>query len=142
MLPHPAGAFPGDRETAGRAWDEQRPRGIPGGNSGMGEIVGVPGEILGIGTGISSFLPQRPPQTVCPEPMSYSVSQMLLQKKGQEREGGAPETQLSNSELTHGAEGRPAWPPPMARPDSWGLAPSQHLHWAGLGAFGSISSIS
>lgn len=86
--PSPAGAFPGDREAAGRARDEQGPRGIPGGSSGMEEMVGVPGEILGIRIGVSSFLPQQPPQAVCLKPMSYSVSQKLPQKKGREREGG------------------------------------------------------
>lgn len=140
--PSPAGAFPGDREAAGRAQNEQGPRGIPGGSSRIEEVVGVPGEILGIRIGVSSFLPQQPPQAVCLKPMSYSVSQKLPQKKGREREGGAQKAQLSNSELTHGAERRPAWPPPVVRPDSWGLARSQHLHWAGLGAFRSISSIS
>lgn len=122
-----AGAFPGHREAA-RARNEQRPPGIPGGNSGMEEIVGVLEEILGIRIGVSSFLP---PQAACPEPMSHSVSQKLSQKKGRKEKGEQQKAQLSSWELTHGAQGRPAWPLPVARPDSWGLAPAQHLHWAG-----------
>lgn len=136
--PSPGGTFLGARGASGRARDEQRPPGIPGDNSGMEEIVGVPGEILGIRVGISSFLPLQPPQAVCPEPTSYSVSQNLPQKRGQEREGGAHEAQLSHSGLTHGAEGPPAWPALVVRPDSWGLARSQHcpgLGWALLEAF-------
>lgn len=101
--------------------------------------MGVLGQILGIRIGVSSFLP---PQAVCPEPMSHSVSQKLSQKKGRKAKGEQQNVQLSSLELTHGAEGRPAWPLFVVRPDSWGLAPGQHLHWAGLGAFGSISSIS
>lgn len=55
----------------------------------MEEIVGLPGDVLGIRIGVSSFLPQ---QAECPEPMPYSVSQKLPRKRGQEREGGAPES--------------------------------------------------
>lgn len=75
----------------------------------MEEIVGVPGEVLGIRIGVSSFLPQQPPQAACPEP--FSVSQKLPQIRGREREGGAPESPAQPFRADPWSRGAPSLAP-------------------------------
>lgn len=121
------------RQRGCRARDEQRPRGIPGGNSGVEGIVGVPGEILGIRIGVSSFLPQQPPQAVCPEPMSYSVSQKLPQIRGREREGGAPKSPAQPFRADPRGRRAPSLAPSRSEASQLGLGsfPALALGWAG-----------
>ena len=111
-----AGALPGDGGAAGSAWGKQGPRGIPGRNIGMEEMVGVPGEDFR-NWGWDIIFPGPAATSGCVGLPFVSLTHVLLcpsktapGKGSGKGRVGAQKPQPSSSEPTHGG----SWVPSLA----------------------------